>query len=172
MVKLNNFWKALRLSWFRRHINSKATWAKLHNFETSPNTFNPISSNYESLNKARMQCKNKFWKELYSSLITCRLNILKKYLEEFIFIPINGEPLITKNKIAIKQDWAKTEIVNSNGGLTNWENLNGDKRPLYFEFEEIKRTLTDFVEMSSSKGQGMASGWLAKIRRTIHHYNI
>ena len=63
-------------------------------------------------------------------------------------------------------------ILNSNGGLTNWENLNGDKRPLYFEFEEIKRTLTDFVEMYSSKGQGMDGGWLAKIRRTIHHYNI
>ena len=104
------------------------------------------------------------------------MNILKKYPEEFIFIPINGEPLITKNKIAIKQDWAKTEIINSilnsNGGLINWENLNGDKRPLYFEFEEIKRTLTDFVEMSSGKGQGMDGGWLAKIIRTIPHYNI
>ena len=26
--------------------------------------------------------------------------------------------------------------------------------------------------MSSGDGQGMAGGWLAKIRRTIHHYNI
>ena len=62
MVNVNNFWKALRLSWFRRYINSKSTWDKLHNFETSPNTFNPISSNFESLNKAKKQCKNKFWK--------------------------------------------------------------------------------------------------------------
>ena len=135
---------------------------QLHNFETSPNTFNPISSNFESLNRAKMQCKNRFWRELYSSLIACRLNILKKYPEEFIFIPINGEPLITKNKIVIKQDWSKTEIINSilnsNGCLIEWENLRCDKRPLYYEFEDIKKTLSDFVDMSSGQGQVMGGG--------------
>ena len=123
-----------------------------------------------------MQCKNKFLCKLYSSLITCRLNILRKYPEEFIFIPINGEPLITKNKIAIKQDWSRTEIINSilnsNGGLIEWDMLQCDKRPLYFEFEEIKKTLSDFIEMSSGEGRGMVGGWLSKIRKTILHYNI
>ena len=112
-----------------------------------------------------MQCKNRFWRELYSSLITCKLNILRKSPEEFIFIPINGEPLITKNKIAIKQEWSKTEminsILNSNGRLIEWDDLSSDKRPLYFEFEEIKRTLTDFIEMSSGEGWGLVGAWLA-----------
>ena len=76
------------------------------------------------------------------------MNILRKYPEEFIFIPINGEPLITKNKIAIKQDCSKAEIINSilnlSGGLIEWDMLQCDKRPLNFEFEEIKRTLSDF----------------------------
>ena len=53
-ININNFWKALRLFWFRRHINSKATWAKLHSFETLPNTFSPITSKFESLNRAKI----------------------------------------------------------------------------------------------------------------------
>ena len=78
--------------------------------------------------------------------------------------------------MAIKQDWSKSEminsILNSNGGLIEWDMLQCDKRPLYFEFEEIKKTLSDFIEMSSVEGQGMVGGWLSKIRKTILHYNI
>ena len=39
---INNFWKSLRLSWFRRAINSKSTWYKLHISEVSPFAFDPI----------------------------------------------------------------------------------------------------------------------------------
>ena len=134
MVNINNFWKALRLSWFRRFIDSKSTWAKLHKLETSPYTFNPITSNFDDLNKARMQCKNGFWKELYSSLISCRLNVLKKYPGEFITIPIIREPMVTKNLKAIQQDWSKIEMLNTildaNGKITEWEHLTRNKRPL------------------------------------------
>ena len=30
MADIDNFWKALRLSWFRRFLDPKSTWAKLH----------------------------------------------------------------------------------------------------------------------------------------------
>ena len=40
---LNNFWRALRLSWFRRSINSKSTWSKLHNQEVLPYAFDPVN---------------------------------------------------------------------------------------------------------------------------------
>ena len=72
MIDTNNFWKALRMSWLRRYINSKSTWAKMHRMETSPYTFDPITANFENLTKARALCKNQFWKEIYASLITCR----------------------------------------------------------------------------------------------------
>ena len=62
---INNFWKSLRLSWFRREINSKSTWYKLHISEVSPFAFDPIKSNYDSLSKARSKCKNPFWKDAF-----------------------------------------------------------------------------------------------------------
>ena len=67
----NSFWKALRMPWFRRNINSKPTWSKLHICEVSPYSFDPVKSNFDLLNKAKTKCKNPFWKELYLSLITC-----------------------------------------------------------------------------------------------------
>ena len=73
---VNTFWKSLRLSWFRRGINSESTWCKLRRHEVSALAFDPIKSNHDSLMKARSECKNPFWKEMHSSLITCRLNVL------------------------------------------------------------------------------------------------
>ena len=38
MLRINPFWKAIRMSWLRRLITSKSTWAYLHKTETSPHT--------------------------------------------------------------------------------------------------------------------------------------
>ena len=48
---INNFWKVLRMSWFRWSINSKSTWSKLHNQEVSPYAFDPVKSNIDCMNK-------------------------------------------------------------------------------------------------------------------------
>ena len=58
---INTFWKSLRLSWFRRMVYSEATWCKLHYYEVSPFAFDPTKSNYDSLVKAKSECKNPFW---------------------------------------------------------------------------------------------------------------
>ena len=113
------------MSWFRRSINSKSTWSKLHNQEVSPYAFDPVNSNLDCLNKVKVICKNTFWKELYLSLITCRLNVLQDFPEEYKFIPINGEPHITENRVSIQQSWSMSkylgEILESNG---NFRELN------------------------------------------------
>ena len=105
MIDVNTFWKAIIMSWLRWLIHFNATWAKLHRADTFPYTFNPINSNYEDLVKAKTVCKNSFWKDIYASLLLCRRNILTVHPEEFITLPTNGEPQITKNNIAISQDW-------------------------------------------------------------------
>ena len=87
-------------------------WAKMHRSETALHTFNPITSNFDGLTKARLLCKNSFWKEVYASLISCRLNILTKHPAELLTIPINDEPLITNNKRPINQDWSYIEMIN------------------------------------------------------------
>ena len=52
MIKINTFWRAIRMSWLRRLNNSKSTWAILHHTETKPFAFNPVTSNMEHLTKA------------------------------------------------------------------------------------------------------------------------
>ena len=96
MIDVNVFWKSIGMSWLRRLISSEATWAKMHRAETFPYTFNPVNSNYDNLVKAKTLCKNSFWKDIYALLLLCRRNILTIHPEEFITLPINGEPQITK----------------------------------------------------------------------------
>ena len=125
MININNFWKALRMLCLRRFINSKSTWAKMHRVETPAYKFNPITSNFENLSKPRALCKTQYWKETYASLIMCRNNILTKYPAEINTFPINGEPLITKNNKAIKQDWSQAEMINvildTTGKIRIWD---------------------------------------------------
>ena len=84
-----------------------STWANLHKLEISPNTFNPYNLNQEGLIKAKELTNNYFWKDVYASLLQCRLNVISLYPQEAISLPINGEPLITSNNCAISQDWCK-----------------------------------------------------------------
>ena len=148
MPKINIFWKSIRMSWLRRLIKSNSTWAKLHRAETYPYTFNPINSTYEDLTKAKMVCKNSFWKDIYASLLLSRRKILTIHPEEFITLPINGEPQITNNNIAIGQDWSKYETLNvslnPNAKVKEIGDFFGPKKPVGFELNELKRTLNNF----------------------------
>ena len=92
---VNTFWKAIRMSWLRRLIGSASTWFKLHCHDVFPDVFDPHRSNFESLSNAKSKCSNPFWKEVYSSLIECRTNVLLNHPAEYRHIPINGEPMIT-----------------------------------------------------------------------------
>ena len=86
--------------------------------------------------------------------------------EEFITLPINGESQITKNNIAISQDWCIHEMINV------ILNENGQKRPIGFELHELKRTLNNFLGSFLCDGQGLESSWLTKIRGTSELYNL
>ena len=80
---INTFWKSLRMSWLRRSINSDSTWFKLHCQKVFPYAFDPEKSNYDALTKAKAKCMNPFWKEIYASLLECRLNVLLDFPKEY-----------------------------------------------------------------------------------------
>ena len=115
-----------------------------------PAAFDPIKSNFESLNKAKVKCKNPFWKEIYSSLIDCRLNILLDYPDEYKYIPINGEPFITGNSIPIRQEWALYKCLNSiidrKSNLREINDINSSKKPFEYEYNELRVSLKDFLD--------------------------
>ena len=48
---------------------------------------------------------------MYASLITCRLNVLLDFPQEYRYIPINGEPHITDNNVPIREDWSTFRVV-------------------------------------------------------------
>ena len=122
------------MSWLRRLSDSKSTWAVLHQTETRPNTFNPITSNMEQLTRARNTTKNLLWRDIYDSLLTCRSNVLFRYPSEYLSIPVNGEPLITKNKTPINQSWCEQlmikDILNHQGDMKESENYNTLQKPI------------------------------------------
>ena len=75
-------------------------------------------------------------------MITCRLNILQDHPEEYKYIPINGEPLITENRVSILQDWSMFrnlgEILEPNGSFRDLSGILGDRKPMSFEYDELK----------------------------------
>ena len=96
MFRIDQFWKAIKMSWLRRLSFSKSTWAELHKAETKSNTFNPMSANWSEIETAKSRMVSPVWKEIYNSLLTCRKNLLKSSPLEFLTLPVNGEQYITK----------------------------------------------------------------------------
>ena len=103
MIKIDHFWKSIKMSWLRRLSFSKSTWAKLHKAETKPNTYNPMSTNWSEIETAKNRMNNPVWKEIYDSLLSCRKKLLKSDPLEFLTLPVNGEPYLTKNNTAMQQ---------------------------------------------------------------------
>ena len=91
---INTLWKSIRMSWLRRLVSSEDTWAKLHRYDVSPDSFDPCKSNFESIMNAKGKVTNLFWKEVYGSLLECRLNILLSNPPEYKYIPIMVSPVL------------------------------------------------------------------------------
>ena len=146
---INTFWKSIRMSLFKRLISSDSTWFKLHHYEVFPNAFDPIKSNFESLSNAKSKCMNPFWKEIYSALLECRLNVLLNHPYEYRYVPINGEPHITNNKIPIRQEWVQYRnldaIIDSNGNFRELDAVNCNRKPFEYEFCELKRAVRKYT---------------------------
>ena len=113
---------------------------------------------------------------MYLCLITCRLNVLLDFPQEYRYIPINGEPHITDNYVPIRQIWSTfkhlDDIIDTNGNFKSLEEISEDKRPLEFEYRELERTLTDFLDIYSGGRLGANSGKLGLTSGNVGSYNI
>ena len=121
MLKVDHFWKAIKMSWLRRLSFSKSTWAQLHKAENKPYTFDPTTSNWSEIEFTKNRMENLVWKEVYGSLLACRRNLIKASPPEYLTLPVSGEPYIIKNNIAIQQPWCINltinDILSSDGNL-------------------------------------------------------
>ena len=86
--------------------------------------------------------KKLVWKDIYDALLTWRRNIVHKYPNEFLSIPINGEMLITKNLNPINQPWCSRlmikDILTHQGNWKNVEEYNDTQKPAFFELSALK----------------------------------
>ena len=164
------------MSWLRRLITSKSTWAKLHRAETYPYTFDPYNSDQEGLTKVKEKTNNFFWKDVYTSLLQCRNSVITTHPEESITLPINGEFQITRNNYPINQAWCKNETLNilldRFGNFKNINDFLGPKKPMHFEYLDLKKTLKSFIDSTFGDGRGLDSGWLEKFRTKMGNFNL
>ena len=113
---------------------------------------------------------------MYTSLITCRLNVLLDFPQEYRYIPINGEPHITENGVPTRQDWSTfrnlDDIIYANGYFRKLDDIAEDRRPLEFEYKELKKTLTDFLDIYSGGRLGANSCKLGITGDNDMSYNI
>ena len=118
-----------------------------------PNAYDPIKSNFESLTEAKTKCMNPFWKEVYTSLFECRLNVLLGHAHEYRHVPINGEPQITNNRIPIREESANHKtldvIIDSKGNFREFDNIISDRKPFEYEYIELSCVVKDFLDIYS-----------------------
>ena len=85
------------------------------------------------------------WKEIYGALMSCRRNAAKANPIEFLTFPVNGEPYITKNNVAIQPDWSSNhkikDVLNGRGEFKKMEEYPLGRRPVHFEVAELMSTL-------------------------------
>ena len=111
MIRINNFWISVRMSWLRGLTFCDSTWANLHRQETKPFTFSPMTSTLSDLEEARNMTKILVWRDIYDSLILCRRNEVFPNPIIFLLLPVNGEPAITPNYTHVNQHWCKTLMI-------------------------------------------------------------
>ena len=98
--------------------------------------------NWSDIETAKNKMTNPALKEIYDSLLTCRQNLLKSDPLEFLTLPVNGEPYLTKNSTAMQQPWCENltinDILDKNGNLKKTEEYPVGKRPVFIKILLLK----------------------------------
>ena len=83
---------------------------------------------------------------------------------------MNGELHITEKRVSIQQSWSMSinidEILETNGNFRELNAILGDRKPLSFEYDKLKKTLTDFVEVYSGGRFGANGSRLARSKES------
>ena len=94
---------------------------------------------------------------------------------EFLTLPVNGEPYMTKNNIAIQQDWCDNhmikDILNRHGEFKIMEDYPQNRRPIHFELSELVNTIKDFVSSNQYTCGRTHEGCLREIRTEMVNFN-
>ena len=62
-----------------------------------------MTSTMSDQEKAMNKTRNLVWRDIYDSIIICRRNEVIHNPIEFLSLPVNGEPVITRNYTPVNQ---------------------------------------------------------------------
>ena len=101
-----------------------------------------MTSTSSDLEEARNMTKNLVWRDIYDSLILYRRNEVIHSPIEFLSLPVNGEPAITRNYTPVNQHWCKTlmikDVLNNAGDWKMTSDFPIGQRPVFYELTALK----------------------------------
>ena len=75
--------------------------------------------------------------------------VIKASPMEFLALPVNGEPYIPRNNVAMQQDWCEKftikDILDQEGNFRKPEDYPQSRRLVFYENTEIESALKDFI---------------------------
>ena len=99
-----------------------------------------------------------------------------RFPQKYRYIPINGDPHISDNGVPMSQYWSTfrnfDDIIEANGKFRKLDDMADDRRPLECEYKELKKTLTDFLDIYSGGRLGANICKLGITVDTNRSYNI
>ena len=119
MQRIKDFWNSLKLPWLRR-LAAESSWKNLHREEVGIGVeiFDPFTTNETKIKKVCKVTKNPVWREIYSSLLKCKQNLVRKDSMNILLCPVVGEPDIMKKNTQYTADWAEglrvIDIIDTN----------------------------------------------------------
>ena len=112
---------------------------------------------------------------MYDSLLACRRNLVKASPPEYLTLPVNGEPYITKNNIAIQQPWCVNltlnDILNSDSNFKKIEDYPSYKKASFFKNIAIENAVGDFMTCCQYTCSKTREGCLRVIGAESRNFN-
>ena len=109
MVDIESFWLSLKFSWLRRAINTHAFWPNIlmAEIEAIIGHFVTVSDILQfgpnEIVRIGKKFDNKFWKQIFCSVVPFMQGALFCYPEKIFIAPIWDNPIILRNNRAIKK---------------------------------------------------------------------
>ena len=108
LIDISKFWRSFKFSWFRRLLNTKAFWPvilrdsvrKITNEDVE--IIDIVQFGPTKLNNIGKKLGNKFWKEVFCSVIPHMQGAIYCYPEKILMAPILENPLFQQNNKPIK----------------------------------------------------------------------
>jgi len=138
MINLPNFWKALKITWLRRLLATKSTWADILDLELGKLGYSRedlYSCGNSHLRKISTQLRNPFWKDVLNNSAEMIDNIPFSHPKSLTLLPVCGSTIFKIAKSTIKYN-----IISGKRDILVIDLIHDDKR--FLNLAEFNKKIT------------------------------